>query len=102
MNIDGLKVDAQAIADGLYQIICDRGQEAIVAFGMIPKEIIDLVEKLIRDRVIELAANQHGVTVTEFLPFVDEAKLRAIVNPIVHEITVGIYAAAQRAGKMCV
>ncbi len=102
MNIQGLRVDAPAIADGLYEIICDRGQEAIVAFGMIPKDIIDLVEKILRERVIALWARQLDVAVEEAMPYVDEAKLRAIVQPIIHEITVGIYNAAARAGKMVV
>lgn len=49
MNINGLTVDTQAIADGLYEIICEREEEAIVAFGMIPKWIMDLTEKLVRE-----------------------------------------------------
>lgn len=46
MKINGLTVDTQAITDGLYAIICEHEEEAIVAFGMIPQWIMDLTEKL--------------------------------------------------------
>ena len=51
MKLNGLNVDARAIGAGLYQIICDKGEESIVAFGMIPKWIMDLAEKLIREKI---------------------------------------------------
>jgi len=102
MKINGLIVDAQAIADGLYEIICEHGEEAIVAFGMIPKWIMDLTEKLVREKVIVENARRLNLTVEEFKPYVDEKLLTETVNPILHEISLGIYAAAARAGKLLV
>src|SRR5882672_837040 len=102
MKINGLSVDAQAIADGLYAIICENDEEAIVAFGMIPKWIMDLTEKLVREKVIAENARQLNLTVEELKPYVDEKLLAKTVNPIIHAICLGIYAAAAKAGKLLV
>lgn len=102
MKINGLNVNTQAIADGLYDIICEKGEDGIVAFGMIPRWILDLTEKLVREKVIAESARQLGVTVEELKPFVDEELLTETVNPIMHEICLGIYGAAARAGKLLV
>lgn len=102
MKINGLIVDTQAIADGLYKIICERQEEAIVAFGMIPKWIMDLAEKLIREKIIAENSKRLNLTVEELLPYVDEKLLTETVNPILHEITLGIFTAAKRAGKLLV
>lgn len=102
MKIKGLTVDAQKIANGLYDMITDRGEEAIVAFGMIPKWIIDLFEKQLREKILEIAAQQQRVTVEELKPYVSEQLIQETMRPIVHEVTLGIYTAAKRAGKMCV
>ena len=79
-----------------------NGEEAIVAFGMIPKWIMDLTEKLVREKVIAETARQLNLTVAELQPHVDEKLLAETVNPIIHEIALGIYAAAARAGKLAV
>lgn len=102
MKINGLSVDTQAIADGLYKIICEREEEAIVAFGMIPKWIMDLTEKLVREKVIAENARQLDLTVEELKPYVDEKLLTESVDSILHEISLGIYTAAKRAGKLLV
>lgn len=102
LHVNGLAIDAQAIGIGLYDIICETGQEAIVAFGMIPKEIMDLAERLIREKVVAIWAKQLDCTVDEASPYIDEAKLKATVRPIVHAVSLGIYTAASNAGKMIV
>ena len=102
MKINGLSVDTQAIADGLYAIICEKGEDAIVAFGMIPKWIMDLTEKLVREKVIAETARQLNLTVAELQPQVDNKLLAETVNLILHEISLGIYAAAAKAGKLLV
>jgi hypothetical protein len=102
MQINGLIVDTKAIADGLYEIICERGEEAIVAFGMIPRWIMDLTEKLVREKVIAENARLLNLTVDELWPYVDEELLRETVTPIMHEISLGVYAAAAKAGKLLV
>ena len=102
MKINGLNVNTQAIADGLYEIICEKGEDSIVAFGMIPKWIMDMTEKLVREKVIAETARQLNLTAEELKPYVDEKLLAETVNPIIHEICLGIYAAAAKAGKLLV
>lgn len=93
MNVNGLKIDEQAIADGLYAIICEKGEEAIVACGMIPLWIMELSEKLLREKVVSIAGAQVKLTPKE---------LDSTVQPIVSAIAIGIYRSASRESKMIV
>lgn len=95
MKVNGLKVDAQAIANGLYGIIQDKGEEAIVAFGMIPKWVIDMTEKMLREKIISEAAKQACCSPEELKPIVDQSIVDGMVREIMHEITLGIYQAAK-------
>ena len=102
MKVNGVVVDAAAIGQGLYKIICDKGEEAIVAFGMIPKWAMDMAEAEARSKIIALAASQCQVTVEEFMPYLDKEKLDATVRPIMRQIGTEIYNAAAKAGRMVV
>lgn len=94
LPIRGLKVDAQKIANGIYQMICERGEEALVAFGMLPKPMMDLAERSLNEKITALAKAQNIQ--------VDPKRLKLTVDPILKEICHGIYAAASAAGKMVV
>lgn len=102
MKVNGLTVDAARIGQGLYEIICEKGDEAIVAFGMIPKWAIDMAETAVREKVITLAATQAGCTAEDFKPYIDEQLLKDTVNPIMRQIGTEIYNAAAKAGRMMV
>src|SRR5262245_39757488 len=86
----GLKVDAPAIGQGIYEMICDAGQDDIVAVGMIPKPFMDLLESKLREKVVRLAAEQRQMTPEEFGPFVDKAKLEEIVRSVSHRVAIEI------------
>lgn len=102
MQKNGIIVDTKAIANGLYRIITEKGEESLVAFGMIPLWIIELAEKMIREKIIEIKAAQMQVTPDELRPHVDKAALDAIVAPIIRQISTDIYGAAKDAGMMIV
>ena len=102
MMVGGIVADTQAIANGLYDIIVKTGQEAVVAFGMLPAELMNKTEEMLREKVISEAAKQRGCRVEEITPYVDKAAVDKIVRPIMHAISSDIYAAAKRAGKMIV
>src|SRR5437660_2787238 len=102
MKINGLVVDADAIGKGLYGLICDKGEEAIVAFGMIPKWAIDLMQQPLREKIVSTAAVQRGVTVEAFKPFLDEKEIKRTMAEIEHQVVLGIYNAASVAGRMVV
>jgi hypothetical protein len=95
-------VDTAKIGAGIYDIICQKGEEAIVAFGMIPKWAMDACERMLREKIIAEAAKQSHCTPEELKPFVDEALVTDMVNKIMHEIAVGIYAEASNQGRMVV
>ncbi len=102
LHINGLSIDAAAIGSGIYAMICDRAEAAIVAFGMIPKWAIDTLETALRAKIIAEAAKQVGCTPAELEPFVDAKMLADTMRPIVHAVIVEIYQAASDAGAMCV
>ncbi len=102
MKINNLTVDAPAIGSGIYAMICERDEAAIVAFGMIPRWAIDTLETALRAKIIAEAAKQVGCTPNELAVFVDAGMLADTMRPIVHAVTVEIYRAASNAGAMCV
>lgn len=100
MRINGLVVDADAIGKGLYGLICDKGEEAIVAFGMIPKWAIDLMQKPLREKIIKAwgeREDKEGVYRN-----LDEKEIKRTIAEIEHQVVLGIYSAASAAGKMVV
>ncbi len=102
MKLNNLVVDTDAIGTGLYSIICEKGEEAIVAFGMIPKWVIDLFEKQLRDKILSEAAKQVQCTPEEIAPIVDKTIVQDMVNKITRQVSIAIYAEAKRQGKMIV
>ncbi len=102
MNIPGLKLNADAIGQGIYRMICEAGQDQIVAFGMLPKTFMDIAESGVREKLVALAAEQRDLTVAEATPFIDQAKLERLVAEIMREIGCAIYKAATNAGRMVV
>jgi hypothetical protein len=104
MKTNGLNVDTKAIACGLYKIICERDQAAIVAFGMLPADIMESTDKMLCEKIIAIAAKQNGISpeVLELTGLVDQTKVKKIAQEIMHEISVEIYRCASKAGKMCV
>ncbi len=102
MNIKGLKVDTAALGRGFYRIIREQKMEAIVAFGMLPAEIMATIEKLLREKIVAEAAKQSECTPAELAPFVSKPLVDEIVRPIMHEICLAIYAEAKAAGMMVV
>lgn len=102
MNIKGVSVNAEAIGAGLYGMIADKGEEAIVAFGMLPKWAMDMAETAVRQKIISIAAEQVGCSPRDVLPFIGETELSAIVNPIMKEIACAILKAAADKGKLLV
>lgn len=98
MKINGLVVDADAIGKGLYGLICDKGEEAIVAFGMIPKWAIDLMQKPLREKIIRAWGEREDAE--GVYRNLDEKEIKRTMAEIEHQVVLGIYNAASAAGKM--
>lgn len=104
MKTSGLNVNAKAIGAGIYAMICAKGEEAIVAFGMIPSWAMDLLRKELREKVVSVAAEKVGCTAEELelMGVIDEKAVGKIVAEIEHAVAVEIYGAAAAAGRMVV
>ncbi len=102
MKINGLTVGAAAIGNGIYGMIVEQGEEAIVAFGMIPKWAIDMLEAALKAKIIAEAARQVNCTPLEIELLVDDKMLADTMRPIVHAVTVEIYRAASNANAMLI
>lgn len=100
VKINNLNVDADAIGRGLYGIICDKGESALVSFGMIPKWIMDIAEKMVREKIVSEAAKQVCCSPEELAPIVDKAIVDDMTNKIMRQIGTSIYKAASEQGQM--
>ena len=104
LKISGLNVDAEKIGAGLFGIIDDKGEAAIVAFGMIPSWVIDSLRTMLRAKIISEAAKQHGMTARELdlMGVLDESKITDISRDIEKAVVSAIYKAAATQGRMIV
>jgi len=102
-TIDGITIDAAAIAQGLYDLF-DSNEQACVAFGMLPAEKMRVLEKQLGQKVEDMARaeclKKYG-----FVPDVDCGQ-KEIKERFVHEalylVSAEIYSCAKRRGKMVV
>src|SRR6266850_2359826 len=99
--INNLTVDVEPLAQGLYKLICEAGDEAVVAHGMIPHGMIELLRRLLREKILAIAAQQRSCTVEDLTthPFLhlDEKRIAETIQTIEHAVVVEIFAAAKRA-----
>lgn len=103
MNIKGIQADTGALAAGLYDLICEQGQDHIVAFGMIPKAIVDLLEKNLREKVIGIVETKEMATIEEISRFFNvKAEVDSIVKAIIRQVCVDILSVAKQRGQMIV
>jgi len=104
MKTHGLDINTAAIGNGIYAMIVDKGDEAIVAFGMIPLWAVELMRPILREKILDIGAKPYGITAQELelMGAVDEPKVKALMVEIEHEVVLAIYAAAQAAGRMVV
>jgi len=98
----GLKVNAEAIGRGMYGLITKAGEESIVAFGMLPKWIMDILDAQLRQKVLEIVAKQTFIPADEIECMIDPKSLDAIVAEITKEVISFIYTAAAGRGKLLV
>ena len=103
MKINGLKVDTRQIAAGLYDIICEHGESHIVAFGMIPKWIMDLLAVQLRNKINSIVEAQQQVTIEEISRYFNvKPEIEKIVQAIVRQVCTDIYGVAKKCGGMVV
>ena len=90
-------IDAKKIGEGLYDLMIDD-HKALVAFGMIPHEIILGTMELIKDRIALIYEEEWGFDFGS----IRKAIKKSFLNQIEHDISVGIYSRAKECGRMVV
>ena len=88
-------INTTEIGKGLYDLM-DNNQQAAVAFGMIPKEIIDLVMDKIKKRISDILAEDLGLPAKDIYPCLKEDFL----NELEHDISLAIYGRAKELNRM--
>lgn len=107
----GIKVDAVAIADGLFGMMSEDDL-TLIAFGMISKPIVDTLEKLLSEKFDQLVEKSYGekpewldayVTSLGLGAVADAQEARkAFVRTVSKEVCTALHGVAKRAGKMVV
>lgn len=59
MEIRGIKINVDAIAEGVYDLF-DEEDRTVMAFGMIPSKRMEPVERAIKEKVLSAARSQYG------------------------------------------
>ena len=103
MRIQGITTDVTAIAKGMYDLF-DEDEQACVAFGMLPALKMDCTEKLLAEKIEDMAKD-NCEQAYGFRPDQNCAKKdlkRDFVRDAMFEISVAIYKHANSIGKMVV
>ncbi|MBA7711696.1 hypothetical protein ES703_120662 [subsurface metagenome] len=101
MEIQGIKVDARAIAARIYEMF-NNNEQCAVAFGMFPVEKMNILEQQL-DKKIEDSAKDSYENALGFRPDHNVAKQdfkKNFVRESMHYITVDIMKYAKSLGKM--
>ena len=103
MKINGLDINTEAIGQGLFNLIEDQGDTHILAFGMLPAPLMELVSKQMKQKVLDIVYEQNGITepLKEFLP-IDHKALDKLVADVMREVASAVYKAAAKANVMIV
>lgn len=99
--MNGLNINYEALGKGMYDLF-DEDEQALVAFGMIPKAKMDITMEQFKDKCARLQLAQWDV------PEDDTASFDLLRNHIKkdvlvafeHDLCIAIYRAANDAGRM--
>ena len=90
-----MTTDYKAIGKGIYGML-DEENRAVVAFGMIPKDMIDLATKCYKEKVARLALERYGIEEDqEMLEMFIKAVKPEAVREFEHEVSLAILGAAK-------
>lgn len=99
--INGLNIDYTALGKGMYDLF-DEYEQAIVAFGMIPKDKMDIMMEQFKDKCARLQLAQWRVPEddTESFKYIRDHIKKSVLETFEREMCIAIYQAASNAGKM--
>ena len=92
-------VNSEAIGRGVYALLSDD-QKVPMAFGMAPAEVMELLEKQIKTKIGEIAAEKYECP--ELAEAFEGAIDKRAFNKIMHGVYLGMLSAAKEEGKLVV
>ena len=93
-------MDIEAIGQGIYDMMIED-DKAVVAFGMIPLEFMNMATEAYKDRVSKLFCDKYySETSKENIEHVKKTIKPEVIGSFQKDLTVSIFEAATRAGKM--
>lgn len=100
MKMYGITLDGRKIGAGIYDMMPEDDQ-VVVAFGMFPKEWIELAEKLVRGKIGNIGASKYGLEDDkELVKYYAKAVKDDFISEALKEICLGMLDAAKDANKL--
>ena len=88
------------IGKGLYKMLTEEDQ-AVVAFGMIPLEVMECAVKHYKRRLAELTCQKYEIELDpDVVQHFAECVRPDIITSFEKDVTLGMFEAATNAGKM--
>ena len=97
-----MNINYASLGKGIYEILTED-DKAVVAFGMIPLEVIQSATDNFKRRCAEFFCDEYGLenVSKDFIEHVKEKAIRKeVINDFEHNLTVAIMQEAKNQGKM--
>ena len=93
-------IEYEEIGTGVYAML-DEDDKAVVAFGMIPLHAMELVTRLMKEKIVALKCEEWGIEPTpEDVKVYSGAIKPAFINEFQRKVTIAVFGAAKAAGRM--
>ena len=86
----GVSCNVEELAKGLFDLMLENDKARVLELGLLPNDVMQVVITGMRNRIISIAAKQHGISEEAATRCVDEEKLREISAPFIAAISVRI------------
>lgn len=96
LEAKGIKVDVEKLGQGIYDMIIETGNAAVLSYGMFPADIMESLERNVDEKIISLAAEKLCLSADEARPYLNKEKLKEYTKPIIHAVTVKVLEIASK------
>ena len=96
-----MKIDYKKMAKTMYNEIISEEDKGIIAFGMMPKTVIDVFQTQLKKHLVKIYGQQYGFELEpEAVKEFEECINPELINEITHNLTIAIFHEANAQGKM--
>lgn len=98
--MEGLRIDHRKIGTGIYNMLNEE-DKTIVSFGMLPANMMSMLEGMLREKITKIWAESNGVDLDQEGTKELAGHIQGdIIKDTMHEISVEIFNAAEGRGRM--